>query len=346
MNTAALDALARSLTGPFAFCGIAVSRPGQTHYAIGTADGIKADPDTIFRVASISKIITAAVFEGAANYVGLEQPYDVDVRDVLPLDVRSPNFPAQPVTLGMLLTHTSGLWDDGGYLFDGRLSEGFDAAQMFGPDKPGTCFRYSNLGYILLAAAAEKLSGERFDLLVADALSPNDIRGSFNWLGVAAKDLQNVLPTFRRSGRDFVAQIDTQPIPAVVPDGYVLGEHTAIFSPQGGLRMSLSAMLGLAQVYQGGLNQPQWRSTDGPGEYCDGLFEHYGAGLQYLDAPPFYPRPLIGHFANAYGFKGGVWCDEDAGLSFAYALNGFPVGDESDDLSVEERDIFNAIAAL
>lgn len=323
-----------------------MSRPGQTHFAVGTADGITADPDTMFRVASISKIVTAAVFEGAAQGAGLGRPYDVDVRDVLSLDLRSPNYPNQSVTLGMLMTHTSGLWDDGGYLFDGSLSDGFDAVQMFGPDKPGTYFRYSNLGYILLAAAAEKLSGERFDMLVTDALSSNDICGSFNWVGSGTPNMQNTLPTFRRRGADFVAQIDLPPITAALPEPYVLGEHTAAFSPQGGLRMSLSAMLGLAQVYRGTRDQPLWRSTDGPGAYCDGLFEHYGAGLQFLNVSSFYPRPLIGHFANAYGFKGGVWCDKAAGISFAYALNGFPVGDESDDLSPEELRVFEAISSM
>ncbi len=346
MKTAPIDALARSLTGPFAFCGIAVAKPGQRHFAISTAPGIHADPQTLFRVASISKIVTAAAFEGAANYVGLERPYDTPIKDVLPIDVTHPHHPQEPVTLGMLITHTSGVWDEAGYVFDGALSDGFDAAQMFGPDKPGTYFRYSNLGYILLAAAAEKLSGERFDTLVADALSSNGIRAGFNWVGLSADDLENTLPTYRRARAGFAPQIDAPPITVPALESYVLGQHTALFSPQGGLRTSLSEMLRLAQVLHGGGDQPLWRSTDGPGEYFDGLFEHYGAGLQFLDAPPFYPRPLMGHFANAYGFKGGVWCDKDAGLSFAYALNGFPLGDESDDLSVEERDIFNAIAAL
>jgi CubicO group peptidase (beta-lactamase class C family) len=245
----------------------------------------------------------------------------------------------------MLMTHTSGLTDAGGYAFDGTIAEGWNTQTMFGPHAPGSYFSYCNLGYVLLAAAAEALSGERFDVLVADALQHNDIKGGFNWSGLSDADRARFLPTYRRDGDSFVAMIYTVlPDPFAPDDAYQIGAHTAQFSPQGGLRMSLRNMLDLAQVGAGAPRDPLWRQSDGAGDYEDGLFQHYGAGEQILPNPPFYPRPLVGHFGNAYGFNGGVWWDEQADLCFAYALNGVPMGDESDALSDAERAIFVAIA--
>ncbi len=344
-----LDELARSLTTgaePFAFCGIGVSRPGSTTYHLATAPGITADVHSMFRVASVSKIVTAAAFEGAASYNGLERPYDIDAGPILGLDLRHPAFPDRPVTLGMLMTHTSGIIDDAGYAFDGAIADGWSAAERFGQHAPGTFFSYSNLGYILLAAAAEVISGRRFDALVADVLSPLGIVGGFNWAGLPAGARAQVLPTFRRDGSRFVPMIDDG-LPAIFTpdDSYRLGAHTWQFSPQGGLRMSLKGMLDLAMVGAGVERVPPWRQTDGVGDYLDGLFQDYGAGEQILPNPPFYPRPLVGHFGNAYGFNGGVWWDAEADLAFAYALNGLPMGEESDSLSDAEHAIFDGIAA-
>ncbi|WP_439141174.1 serine hydrolase domain-containing protein [Pseudooctadecabacter sp.] len=342
---AVLDKLARSVqqSGPFAFCGVGVSRGGPPAFATACADGVTADEKTLFRVASVSKIVTAAAFEVAAGAAGLDRPYAVDAGEILGLDLRHPQFPDTAVTLGMLMTHTSGLSDAHGYGFDGTLAEGWTAATAFGPHAPGSFFEYSNLGYILLAAAAEVVSGQRFDLLVADVLSPHGIEAGFNWAGLT--DAPSV-PTFRRDGPEFVAMIDAPPDEARIGESYILGQHTARFSPQGGLRMSLQGMLTLAIAGAGVARRPLWRQTDGPGVYENGLFQDYGAGEQILPDPPFYPRPLVGHFGNAYGFNGGVWWDAEADLCFAYALNGVPMGEESDALSTAELAIFEAVAQL
>jgi hypothetical protein len=82
----------------------------------------------------------------------------------------------------------------------------------------------------------------------------------------------------------------------------------------------------------------------GSGDYGDGFLESTGPGLLVFDDPAFYPRPLVGHFASAYGIVAGAWHDRLRGASFAYVLNGLPLGDEDDAWRPEERAIFDAVA--
>ena len=47
-----------------------------------------------------------------------------------------------------------------------------------------------------------------------------------------------------------------------------------------------------------------------------------------------------------YAVARGVWHDRQAGVSLAYALNGLPLGDDSDALRQEELAILRALAAI
>ncbi|MEJ6396837.1 serine hydrolase domain-containing protein [Yoonia sp. 208BN28-4] len=355
MPRAPLDDLTRSLTqrgaGSFAFAGIALCHQGQQSCHIATGTSIDANRHTHFRAASVSKIVTGAAFRIAAKRAGIASPYDVSAQGYLGFDLRHPSFPDDQITLWMLLTHTSGLSDDGGYQFANGLAADWTQSDRFGPHRPGTYFSYSNLGYILIAACVENMTGERFDTFASEhVLRPHGIAGGFNWSGVPAAARIAALPTYRRADQKFVPQIDDaiphygvmNPYGGVLNEGaYRLSNDTAQVSPQGGLRLSLDGMLRLGRTIGG--SSPLWRQSDGAGDYLDGVFQHYGAGLQIFDSPDFYPRPLVGHFGNAYGFNGGVWYDVQADAAFAYALNGLPMDDESDSFSDAERAIFHVI---
>src|SRR5437899_1387163 len=103
--------------------------------------------DHLFQVGSISKSFTAlCIFQLVeAGKLGL----DTDVRDLLP----GIPLPAGKTSVQNLLNHSSGLPDDaplfprGG---DERLWRGFER---------GTQWSYSNLGFLMLGAIAERLDG-------------------------------------------------------------------------------------------------------------------------------------------------------------------------------------------
>lgn len=161
---------------------VAVWRDGDVvlERAYGWADPATRRPnevDTRFLVASVSKLITAvAVMQQVeAGALALADPVEAH----LPFGVRIPEHDASP-TLRDLLTHTSGIRDNWSVLDDlytvgdSELAlEAFLAAYLtpggelydeanFYRTPPGARYRYSNVGFALLALVVERVDGRDF----------------------------------------------------------------------------------------------------------------------------------------------------------------------------------------
>ncbi len=132
---------------------------------IGSADvenSVPATPTTLYRIASISKSITAVavmqlVEQGKINL-------DADARKYIPY------FPAKKwkFTVRQLLSHTSGIRDYKKGEFDSKeyFASIKDVVKYLAKDtlqyEPGTRYVYSTLAYNLLAAVVEEVSGMSF----------------------------------------------------------------------------------------------------------------------------------------------------------------------------------------
>ena len=128
--------------------------------------GERAGCDTVFDIMSMTKQFTAAAV------VRLSQDGRLDVGD--PLADHLPGVPAdkQAVTIEHLLTHTSGLLDTLGP-DDDPLTRGAFLRQALGSEllsEPGTTYRYSNVGYSLLTAVVEEVSGQDYEAYLAEHL--------------------------------------------------------------------------------------------------------------------------------------------------------------------------------
>ncbi len=126
-------------------------------------DALPIRVDSVFPVASITKVVTAALFlrEVDKGRVRIETP----VRVVLPeWRVRG----SEKITFRHLLSHTSGLPEDlpeGTLNYDDRnlLSAMVDAFMLVPPQyPPEEILVYSNIGYALLGKAIERLSGKSY----------------------------------------------------------------------------------------------------------------------------------------------------------------------------------------
>ena len=127
--------------------------------------------DTIFDLASLTKILATATAVMQLYEQGKVQ-FDDPVQQYLP-DFNTANDPRRAkVTVGMLLTHTSGetgdvnLGDPWG-LDRADKAEGIHRALTTPLESnPGEGFRYSDINFILLGALVEKVTGDALDVYV------------------------------------------------------------------------------------------------------------------------------------------------------------------------------------
>lgn len=346
MNAPAeIVSLLGALVPPLAGAAFAWARPGEAPaFAIRAAPGLALTPDTLWRAASLSKTVTARTLAA----VGGPAVWARDASDALGWRLRHPLHPAAPITLGAIACHAASLSDAAGYAVPAAtpLREWLAEPACWLPHPPGTRLAYANLGSLLLAAAAERLGGDRFDRLARrHVLDPLGIEGGFQWSGVPPRRRRDRMAPLRRDAAGFHPQADAEvpsdgpmapgggPLPPLLPPG----ANPAPLSPQGGLRLSLRGALRLARSAR---EQPAWTRLPGDAMLAGGT----APGLVRLDDPALFPRPLRGHFADAYGLLAGAWTD--GALAFAYVLNGLEVGDGGDGWREAERALFAQAAAL
>ena len=216
-----------------------------------------ADTGTLYRIASISKLVTALGVMKLVEDARLS--LDEDIGHYLGYPVRNPHFPGVAITLRMLLTHTSSLRDDGGYSWPA----GAQLREMLTPGgklhgtgaiwsaqaAPGRWFSYANLPWGIAGTVMEKVAGERFDRLMKRlVLEPLGLRGGYN---PAEFDVANLATLYRKAtagdeqvwdpAGPWVAQVDDYSTASPVSrarDGYEIGSNGTLFGPQGGLRAS------------------------------------------------------------------------------------------------------------
>jgi CubicO group peptidase (beta-lactamase class C family) len=147
---------------------VAVGAGGDLAWAegFGWADldeGMKVTPDTRFRIGTASIVLTAA----AAGLL-MEQgklTLDDEIQTYVPAFPKKP----WPVTIRQLMGHVAGISNDGGDegpLFATRCEHPSEALTAFAARpllfEPGTAYRHSSYGWILLSAAIETAANESF----------------------------------------------------------------------------------------------------------------------------------------------------------------------------------------
>jgi CubicO group peptidase (beta-lactamase class C family) len=172
-----LQQLAAALVRPPGVPGVAlgVLRDGETAVAAaGVADadsGEKLRPDAVFRVASLTKPITATLVLTLVRdgRLGLEDRAAERLRRL-----HEPWRADHSITVRQLLTHQSGLQPDLEAMerfgaTDGAL--GAAVAEIVGRPqrtRPGSAWRYANSGYWVLGAIAARTLGTTFEQAVSD----------------------------------------------------------------------------------------------------------------------------------------------------------------------------------
>ena len=329
--------------------------------AAGLADRTAARRLTIedpVRIASISKLVVAIGVMRLVEQGRLD--LDRDVSDYLGWRLRNPAFPDRPITLRLLLSHRSSLKDDIEYWaipLGATLEQTLANPVAFDPaHAPGTYFRYSNLGFPVIASVMEKASGERFDRLMARlVLAPVGLDACFNWTTCSDSAIRRAVVLYAPDGT--VRRDDLQgrrpDCPVLATAGcdlaaYRLGDNGALFSPQGGLRISVRDLATVGRLLlQGGrhgrvrilseasvreLTTPAWTFDGSNGQTEDGFYCAYGLAVQLIPTAQAGcrddlfggGRPMWGHAGDAYGLRSGLWLDprRRTGIAFFATTNG------------------------
>ena len=337
--------------------------------ASGMADRALNRPLTIadpVRIASVSKLFVALGVMRLVEQGKLD--LDADVSEQLGWRLRNPAFPDEKITLRLLLSHQSSLRDEIDYAIPlgTELRTALSDARAFDPEhRPGTFFRYSNLNFPVIASAMEIAAGERFDrLMEREVLRPLGIDGCFNWSTCSDAAIVRAVILYEPDGRivrDDLKAVRPTCMVVAAPGGacdlssYRLGSNGALFSPQGGLRISAEGLSVAGRLLlSGGMHdgrkflsqasveemlRPHWRFDGANGETEKGFYCSYGLGVQILPNPNCRDdisgagTILAGHAGDAYRVKSGLWVDRRTGRGIAYLATGIavdaPTGDTS-----------------
>src|SRR5690349_10800613 len=357
---------------PVATVRVAFDRAGITatrvHGLADKASGRKVTADDPVRIASISKLVTTLGVMRLVEAGKLD--LDADVSGLLGWRLRNTAFPDTPITLRLLLSHRSSLTDGAGYWqtpLGGKLRDIVEDPRAWDSvHPPGTYFRYTNLNFPLVAQVMERATGERFDKLMERlVLRPLGIDGCFNWDRCDAATAARAVVLYDTDGKPVKDDNHgRRPDCPVTPasDGscnlsrWRAGENGALFSPQGGLRISADGLARVGRMLLGNgtldgkrflkpaslqaMVTPQWTYRPGNGETYEedtgdvdkGFFCRYGLAVQTLATPekgcrddPFGDGVArVGHSGSAYGLQAGLWVDRKAGTGVVWFATGMP----------------------
>ncbi len=353
-----------AMVAPVAQAGVAFDREGERgSFAEGVADpktGRAITLDDPVRVASISKVGVAIGVMRLVEQGKLDLDADVSAR--LGWNLRNPAFPDRPITLRMLLSHTSSARDhDDQYAIPLGKSV---RAVMADPNSwdpkhgPGDgYFTYSNLNFPIVASIVELATGDRFDRWMRrEVIEPLELDACYNWptCGDPTVARAVVLMQNGQAVRDDLAG-KRPDCPVFITEGepcdlsrWRLGENGALFSPQGGLRISARGLARLGRMLLNGgtldgvrilspqsvemLVTPLWRFNGRNGATDHGFYCSYGLATQQIptprrgcdDDPSGDGVARVGHAGDAYGLRSGLWIDRSSGTGVAYFVTGLP----------------------
>ena len=336
----------------------------------GTGAAAPVTPQTMFRIASISKMMTTL---GVMKLVEEGRlALDADVGAYLGFALRNPHYPARPITLRHLLSHTSTLRDDGGYFWGSgsalREVLAGDGRMWARDGEPGLYFSYSNLNWGVIGTIMERVSGERFDRLMKRLLlAPMGLRGGYNPSEFSPQEIADTATLYRRRAREseiwrsngpWIAQVDDFGVaPPLAPPGigqYLVGSNGTLFSPTGGMRMS-AADLGkvMLMLMNDGRHEgrqilkhaslammfnEQWRFNGSNGDTLKGLYHSWGLGTQrFADVrgnmggmPADGRFNAVGHLGEAYGLVATFALDLGKKQGIVSLIGGFGSDPEAD----------------
>lgn len=288
---------------------VAVALDGRVLFARGAgwadlADSVPAAPETVYRIASTSKVITAtAVLQLVERgLVGL----DDDIRRYVP------GFPPKPwpITVRQVLTHASGIrhYERGE---TSRKTEHYatveEALALFADDsllfEPGTAYGYTTYGYTLLQGVIE----------AAAETTLRDYLRRYVWLpaGMDASDLEV-------RGESHPHRATGYHSPGGVPQAVPFDDVSFKYAGGGMLSTAEDLVEFCSALFAGRLLAPEW-AEESVTPQVPGLNERaaFAWGFRRDDLG----RRVVWHPGRSFGFESQLLCYPDQRLAVAVLTN-------------------------
>lgn len=281
-----------------------------------------ASEDTMYRVASITKMATALVTlmcvdEGLFTLDALIRQLLPDTKNAVALD---------GITIRHLLSHTSGLRDTPEV--DHALRNGYSYDQVLNTfevicSKPGERMEYCNYGFGLLGCILENVTGMCIsELFRVKLFEPLNMRAT---LDASSLDESLIMPISRvlpyKRGND-VTITTLGRVPLTAPDPLRHFGHTA-----GAMYTDAPSLVRLLDLIGNGgiIDGKRLISAEMMAEMtkvqASTPTRTYSLGLVVLNRPEISPHRLLGHQGFAYGCVDGAFIEEGTGRKVIF-LNG------------------------
>lgn len=275
---------------------VVVTEGGKMIYkgARGIADleaGTPITPDTVFRLASISKQFAAATM------LQLVEEGKLSLDD--PLSKFFPNYPepGASATVRQLLNHTSGIKSYTsmlGWMSEANTARRYTSDELIAEFKdqpadfqPGEAWSYNNSGYVLVGAIIEKVTGRNWDQAIVEYISKPLGLTSIAGFGDEA--------TVPRMAKGYTSGEDDQPELARKID-------VSVPTAAGALRGTVLDMAKWADALHGGkvISQPSYAAMIAPTQLTGGKTQDYGFGIGPSEIRG---HKTIGHSGGIFGFS-------------------------------------------
>lgn len=282
--------------------------------------------DDLFRTASISKTFIATVIlqlveEGALSL-------DDDAQEYLKFPLRNPSFLNDPITIRMLLTHTSSINDSQRYwsleLINPNVSEEY--FKSYSNTKPGDVYKYCNFNYTLLGAVIEGVTNNRFDAEIDQRImKPLNIQGGFNCNLLEPNKFVKLYRYDKNTGTFREDDEAYRPYKYQIQDHYVLGESIGLGYPCSGMKITTSNLAKYMMMHMHGgtfkntiilsANSEELMRNNYVGKY------NYGFSFrQYRDLVP--NTVLYGQTGGGFGLKSAMIFDPNHEIGFVVICSG------------------------
>lgn len=305
---------------------------GQTQtYCFGHArlhPKVPVTEKTCYRAASVSKLVMT--FGALSLYADGVLDLDADVSQYLGYSVRSPHSQDVPITLRMLLTHTSGIRDEGNYGTRGMEKDCTLGELLTNPDNwlttvPGSAFHYSNLGAGVAGVVMEKASGQPFEAIMQERVFKKlAIRAGYDPARILpADDLADgysVRPLLPPKKKYDAAALSARPPQGFDPETDFLIAAGRMITDSDGMGKLLRL---LAAREDTPVLPAKWLDLmRAPQDGCGGIAP-MARGLNTAFLPNVFPGVSpVGHQGVAYGMCAELFADPDTGCGVGLMTSG------------------------